>query len=205
MLRQIIVGAFLCFTFAPSIVTQNPSEVSDGSLASEKVPNLHFFLTNAQIEMELIIERTEKNEGFTLGRLSILKHVDDVSLDGEEKEFLYDTLEPQWTEDTTGKRLFMKKFAITPGRYPVVITYSRHYDRWLPLLLWVRKFKDVRIIAGKTVEDISSGVIIGNYHGEGRMIGSFQALIDLKRRIVAAKEQGEGVFLTIKEFNSLVA
>ena len=103
MLRQIIVGAFLCFTFAPSIVTQNLSEVSDGSLAGEKVPNLHFFLTNAQIEMELIIERTEKNEGFTLGRLSILKHVDDASLDGEEKEFLYDTLEPQWTEDTTGK------------------------------------------------------------------------------------------------------
>ena len=29
------------------------------------------------------------------------------------------------------------------------------------------------------------------------MIGSFQALIDLKRRIVAAKEQGEGVFLTV--------
>ena len=154
--------------------------------------------------MELILERTEKNEGFTLGRLSILKHVDDEYSGGEAKEFLYDTLEPQWTEDTTGKRLFRKKFAITPGRYPVVITYSRLYDRWLPLLLWVRKFKDVRIIAGKTVEDISSGVIIGMYHGEGRMVGSLQALIDLKRRIVAAKDKGEGVFITVKEFNSLI-
>lgn len=31
-------GLFLCPTFALSIVTQNPSEVSDGSLMSEKVP-----------------------------------------------------------------------------------------------------------------------------------------------------------------------
>jgi hypothetical protein len=29
---------FITLTFAPSIVTQNPSEVSDGSLMSEKVP-----------------------------------------------------------------------------------------------------------------------------------------------------------------------
>ncbi len=147
--------------------------------------------------MELIIERTEKNERFTVGRLSILKLVDDAHVDGEEKEFLYDTLEPKWTEDTTGKRLFRKKFAITPGRYPVVITYSRQHDRWLPLLLWVRKFKDVRILIGKTVEDINSGIIIGCYTGGGRISASRQAMTDLKQRIVAAKDNGEPVFLTV--------
>lgn len=147
--------------------------------------------------MELIIERTEKNERFTVGRLSILKLVDDAHVDSEEKEFLYDTLEPKWTEDTTGKRLFRKKFAITPGRYPVVITYSRQHDRWLPLLLWVRKFKDVRILIGKTVEDINSGIIIGCYTGGGRISASRQAMTDLKQRIVAAKDNGEPVFLTV--------
>lgn len=148
--------------------------------------------------MELILERIRKEENITIGRLSIMRHVDDEYLGGEIKDFLCDTLEPQWKEDTPGKRLFRKKFAITPGRYPIVITYSRQYDRWLPLLLWVRKFKDVRIIAGKTVKDISSGVIIGMYYGNGRMIGSLLALKDLKRRIVEAKNKNEGVFITVK-------
>ena len=148
--------------------------------------------------MELILERIRKEENITIGRLSIMRHVDDEYLGGEIKDFLYDTLEPQWTEDTPGKRLFRKKFAITPGRYPIVITYSRQHDRWLPLLLWVRKFKDVRIIAGKTVKDISSGIIIGMYCGDGRMIGGLLALKDLKRRIVEAKNRNEGVFITVK-------
>ena len=77
--------------------------------------------------MELILERIRKEENITIGRLSIMRHVDDEYLGGEIKDFLYDTLEPQWTEDTPGKRLFRKKFAITPGRYFYGCGSSRMY------------------------------------------------------------------------------
>lgn len=75
--------------------------------------------------MELIIERTEKNERFTVGHLSIIKRVDDEYLASEEKDFLFDTLEPKCVQINGGKRLLKRKAAITPGRYPVVITYSQ--------------------------------------------------------------------------------
>ncbi len=117
--------------------------------------------------MELILERIEKESQYTVGRLSIIKRVDDEYLASEEKDFLFDTLEPKCVQINGDRRLLKRKAAITPGHYPIVITYSQEYDEWLPLILGVPKFKDVRIIMGKTVEDIKSGIIIGMYHGDG--------------------------------------
>ena len=148
--------------------------------------------------MELLLERIEKKSKYTVGRLCVIKRVDDEYLASEEKEFLFDTLEPKFVQITGGKRLLKRKAAITPGRYPVVITYSQEYDEWLPLILGVRKFKDVRIIMGKTVEDIKSGVIIGMYHGNGRIVNSPNSVYNLKQSIVMAKARGEAIFITIK-------
>ena len=93
-------------------------------------------------------------------------------------------MEPKSIKETTGKRLIRRKTAITSGRYPVVITYSERYQRWLPLLIGVPKFKDARIIIGKTVDDIDTGLIVGQYHGDGRMVGSPYLMRVLKERIV---------------------
>jgi hypothetical protein len=79
-----------------------------------------------------------------------------------------------------------------------VITYSERYQRWLPLLIGVPKFKDARIIIGKTVDDIDTGLIVGQYHGDGRMVGSPYLMRVLKQRIVEAKERGEAVFIRIE-------
>ena len=148
--------------------------------------------------MELILERIEKESQYTVGRLSIIKRVDDEYLASEEKDFLFDTLEPKCVQINGGKRLLKRKAAITPGRYPVVITYSQEYDEWLPLILGVPKFKDVRIIMGKTVEDIQSGIIIGMYHGNGRIVNSPNSVYNLKQSIVIAKARGEAIFIKIK-------
>ncbi len=150
--------------------------------------------------MELIIERIEKNDRYTVGRLSILKRDFDEYLGKEVKEYLCDTLEPKIKElDITGRHIMKKHAAIPAGRYPVVITYCEHQDRWLPLLLWVKRFKDVRILVGKTIEDIpTGGIIIGQYHGDGRMVNSPNTMYNLKQRIVEAKERGEGVFIQIR-------
>jgi len=150
--------------------------------------------------MELLLERTEKNENYTVGRLSLLNRIDDEYLAGENKDFLYDTLEPPVRHiDPKGRYILTKPTAIPEGRYAVVITYSRKYDKWLPLLLWVDRFQDVRIQAGKTVADIEGGnIIIGLHRGDGRIVNAPNSVWNLKDMIVKAKHRGEPIFITIK-------
>ena len=150
--------------------------------------------------MELLLERTEKNEKFTVGRLSLLNRIDDEYLAGEDKDFLYDTLEPPVRHiDPKGRYILTKPTAIPEGRYAVVITYSRKYDKWLPLLLWVDRFQDVRIQAGKTVADIEGGnIIIGLHRGDGRIVNAPNSVWNLKDMMVQAKHRGEPIFITIK-------
>ena len=150
--------------------------------------------------MELLLERTEKNENYTVGRLSLLNRIDDEYLAGEDKDFLYDTLEPPVRNiDPKGRYILTKPTAIPEGRYAVVITFSRKYDKWLPLLLWVDRFQDVRIQAGKTVADIEGGnIIIGMYRGDGRIVNAPNSVWNLKDMIVKAKHRGEPIFITIK-------
>ena len=150
--------------------------------------------------MELILERTEQGEDFTAGRLSQIKYVDDEYLGGEAKDFLYDTIEPKIKDvDMKGRYIISTPTAIPEGRYPVVITYCKEQDRWLPLLLWVNRFKDVRIRVGKTAQDIpAGGIIIGMYRGDGRIANSPNSVYGLKELIVQAKRHNEPVFITIK-------
>ena len=150
--------------------------------------------------MELILERTEKNENYTVGRLSLLNRIDDEYLAGEDKDFLYDTLEPPVRHiDPKGRYILTKPTAIPEGRYAVVVTYSRKYDKWLPLLLWVDRFQDVRIQAGKTVADIEGGnIIIGLHRGDGRIVNAPNSVWNLKDMMVQAKHRGEPIFITIK-------
>ena len=153
--------------------------------------------------MELILERTELREDCTVGTLSVIKRVDDEYLAGETKDFLYDTLEPRVKElDAKGRYTITTPTAIPEGRYAVVITYCKEQDRWLPLLLWVPRFKDVRIRVGKTVKDIpAGGILIGLYRPDGRIINGPNSVYGLKEMIVQAKRRNEAVYLTIK--NSL--
>ena len=150
--------------------------------------------------MELILERTELREDCTVGTLSVIKRVDDEYLAGETKEFLYDTLEPRVKElDAKGRYTITTPTAIPEGRYAVVITYCKEQDRWLPLLLWVPRFKDVRIRVGKTVKDIpAGGILIGLYRPDGRIINGPNSVYGLKEMIVQAKRRNEAVFITIK-------
>ena len=101
--------------------------------------------------------------------------------------------------DPKGRYILTKPTAIPEGRYAVVITYSRKYDKWLPLLLWVDRFQDVRIQAGKTVADIEGGnIIIGMYRGDGRIVNAPNSVWNLKDMMVKAKHCGEPIFITIK-------
>ena len=138
--------------------------------------------------MELILTRKIKHDAYTLGELS---------LDGVK---LCDTLEPTWRDIRWGRRgrKVKGRTAIPEGRYPVVITYSEKFRKWLPLLLHVPKFEGVRIHAGNRPEDTEGCILVGENLAEGMLLNSASWVNRVKQRIVEAKERGEGVWITLR-------
>ena len=135
--------------------------------------------------MELRLKRTTDGRNFTLGRLYT---------DGA---LLCDTLEPQ-RRDLSAGRFRPGRTAIPEGRYPVVITYSQEFYRWLPLLLHVPRFKEVRIRSGHSAINTQGDVLVGLHRGKGLLIDSDLWVHRLKRLITQAKDHGEGVWLTVE-------
>ena len=135
--------------------------------------------------MELTLTRTEKTKDYTMGRLEI---------DGEH---FCDTLEPAW-RDLKKKHKVKGRTAIPEGRYPVVITWSPKFGQWLPLLLHVPLFEGIRIHAGNTAADTAGCILVGENRKVGHVVNSTRNVNLLKRRIVEAKERGEGVWITVK-------
>ena len=138
--------------------------------------------------MELTLQRTEKRRGYTMGTLAV---------DGEP---FCDTLEPTWRDIGHGRpgKKVEGRTAIPEGRYPVVITYSPKFDKWLPLLLHVPMFEGIRIHAGNTAKDTAGCILVGEKHKRGMVVNSNIWVHRLKQKITEAKERGEGVFIQIE-------
>ena len=92
----------------------------------------------------------------------------------------------------------LKPFAIPPGRYPVLISYSPKMKKWLPILLGVPMFRGIRIHAGNTVGDTQGCILVGDNSRKGMVLNSLKALTRVKQAIVEAKERGESVWITIR-------
>ena len=136
----------------------------------------------------MTLTRKVKHDAYTLSELSI----DDVKL--------CDTLEPTWRDIRRGGkgRKVKGRTAIPEGRYPVVITFSEKFQKWLPLLLHVPKFTGVRIHAGNRPEDTEGCILVGENLVEDMVLNSATWVHRVKQRIVEAKDRGEGVWITIK-------
>ena len=139
--------------------------------------------------MELTLQRIAKDKAYTLGKLSV---------DGE--KFCH-TLEPTWRDIGYGHRgkKVPGRTAIPAGRYPVVITYSPKFGKWLPLLLHVPMFEGIRIHAGNTAEDTAGCILVGENLKPGTVLNSNIWVHRLKQKIVEAKERGEGVWISVSE------
>ena len=136
--------------------------------------------------MELTLTRTDKKTGCTLGVLAV---------DGKE---VCDTMEPTW-RDLRKEPKVKGCTAIPEGRYPVVITLSPKFGKWLPLLLNVPFFEGIRIHAGNTPMDTEGCILVGEYNEEsGQLECSTLYVRLLKQLIVEAKERDEGVWITVE-------
>ena len=173
--------------------------------------------------MELVLTRIAKRYGYTIGRLSIAplsapegatnaSSADTNAIEapsGAVGGALCDTLEPPVLEMKTSvplptvlrspiKTEALKPFAIPPGRYAVVISYSPKMKEWLPILLGVPMFSGIRIHAGNTAKDTEGCILVGQNREAGKVLDSRKWLYELKQKIVEAKGRGEPVWITIK-------
>ncbi|SFW41004.1 hypothetical protein SAMN02910409_2090 [Prevotellaceae bacterium HUN156] len=148
--------------------------------------------------MELILERIAKKKDYTIGRLYIQYSVDDEYLAGTKKICLCDTLEPTWRDYAHGGRKIKGHSAIPEGRYAVVISYSPKFKQWLPILLGVPNFSGIRIHAGNTAKDTEGCILVGENREVGKVLDSRKWLKGIKHKIVAAKERGEPVWITVR-------
>lgn len=148
--------------------------------------------------MELVLKRIAKKKGYTIGKLYVKQSIIDEYLRGEKFIYICDTLEPQWRDYAKGARKIKGKSAIPEGRYPVVITYSPTFKKWLPLLVNVPMFEGIRIHAGNTVEDTKGCILVGENLKKGMVLNSRKYVKIVKEKIVEAKGKGEGVWIEIR-------
>ena len=148
--------------------------------------------------MELVLKRIAKKDDYTIGRLYVRKTVLDEYLAGEELEYVCDTLEPKWRDYAKGARKIKGKSAIPEGRYPIVITFSPTFKKWLPLLVNVPMFSGIRIHAGNTVKDTQGCILVGENREVGKVLNSRKYVEIIKSKIVEAKDKDEAVWIEIR-------
>ncbi len=137
--------------------------------------------------MEVTLTRIAKRETYTIGRLAI------------NGTYFCDTLEPTWRDIGVGRpgRKVMGRTAIPEGRYPLVVTFSPRFKRWLPLLLHVPQFSGIRIHSGNTADDTEGCILPGLNTSRGRVTDSYL----WERRLVAElgrRPEGEPVWITVR-------
>ena len=132
---------------------------------------------------KLTLKRIAKKADYTIGRL-----------EDENGVKICDTLEPTWRDFKGGELKVPRKSAVPEGTYPVVITKSKKFGKYLPLLVGVPGFECIRIHSGNTVNDTEGCILVGQNLIKGKVLLSRLTLEKLMRLI----ENEKRIFLTIK-------
>ena len=133
--------------------------------------------------MKLTLKRIAKRADYTIGRL-----------EDENGVKICDTLEPTWRDYKGGELKVPRKSAVPEGTYPVVVTKSKKFGKYLPLLVGVPGFEGIRIHSGNTVNDTEGCILVGQNLIKGKVLLSRLTLEKLMRLI----ENEKRIFLTIK-------
>ena len=133
--------------------------------------------------MKLVLIRHARRADYTIGRL-----------EDENGKKICDTLEPTWRDYRGGELKIPKKSAIPEGSYRVVVTKSRRFQKYLPLLVGVPGFEGVRIHAGNTSRDTEGCILVGQNLQVGKVLWSRITLEKLMKLIENEKE----IYIIIK-------
>jgi len=123
--------------------------------------------------MKLEVKRTTFTDKSTIGELYI---------DGE---FFCYTL-----EDVVREEKISGETAIPAGTYKVSITFSPHFQRYLPLLLDVPNFEGVRIHPGNKASDTEGCLLVGSTKSKD-FIGNSRTTFELLYEKLKSEEDIE--------------
>ena len=159
------------------------------------------------------VERSWRS-GQKIGDKRIFEHSFDMkNLDKE--HYFCDTLEPTWRnllgitlkpeeENARFSRISGEKArkvpghtAIPEGTYPVVISWSPRFRKWLPLVQGVPGFQGIRIHSGNYPDDTQGCLLVGENKAKGMVLNSQAWLRRIIKAITAAREREESVWITI--------
>ena len=131
----------------------------------------------------LTLTRIAKRADYTIGRL-----------EDENGVKICDTLEPKYRDYKGGELKVPRKSAVPEGTYQVVITKSKKFGKYLPLLVGVPGFEGIRIHSGNTVNDTEGCILVGQNLEKGKVLMSRITL----ERLMKLIENEKRVFLTIE-------
>ena len=164
--------------------------------------------TPATYEEEAVPKQTVNEEK------NVLKQNDNEEKAVSKQKIKEERAVPEWfcnTMEPTARKLTSRmpqtvirrhkiigKTAIPTGRYRILITRSRQFGRWLPLLLNVKGFEGIRIHAGNKPEDTKGCILLGFNRRKGYVLNSTQCVQQLMGRMTEAMEKGERVFVEVR-------
>ena len=140
--------------------------------------------------MKMLLERTWCGPVCTIGTLSI---------DGKTECFvLEDVVRGGADPATVAQWKVHGQSAIPKGTYGVIITFSPHFGRDLPLLRGVPGFDGIRIHPGNVAADTEGCLLVGRTKMHDSVGESRAAFVELEAKIDAALDAGEDVTIEIR-------
>ena len=164
--------------------------------------------TPATYEEEAVPKQTVNEEK------NVLKQNDNEEKAVSKQKIKEERAVPEWfcnTMEPTARKLTSRmpqtvirrhkiigKTAIPTGRYRILITRSRRFGRWLPLLLNVKGFEGIRIHAGNKPEDTKGCILLGFNRRKGYVLDSTRCVLTLVKMMTEAIAKGEKVFMEVR-------
>lgn len=143
--------------------------------------------------MEIEVKRTTRSATSTIGELSINGVFQRIFTLEDTDRGLKQNMP---LDEIKAKKVFGKT-AIPAGRYEVIINFSEHFQRDMPLLVNVPGYDGVRIHSGNTDADTEGCLLLGLSHAPDFVGDSRKAFAAFYPQLQAAFYRKEPVFITI--------
>lgn len=135
--------------------------------------------------MEILVKRFKYGDNYTIGRLFIGSVYNCFTLEDKVR----------FSEEKV-----MHETAIPAGTYKVIIDYSNHFKKELPLVLDVKGFEGIRIHSGNTDKDTSGCILVGQIWKGGDLIQNSRLAFDpIFAEMKEALAKGEKITLTVQD------